>query len=333
MKRLIAALVMLAAAPTGADAQGYSTMSHEGLRAGTLVRQSDCPDRDGHAWAAAPYPGGPEEGVCIRYFAAGFEAANRSPVVFLHGNRLSYIYDAEGRLIRVGVSDSYGTPDEASLQRAAQMQAAALGRPFIILARPGHYGSSGIATEQYRWREGRLVSAALDVIKRHHSIESFGVAAQSGGGPSLAGLLEQRTDISCAAFSSALTAISVLERERTPSRVGRTPTITERTPELYDPIREVSRLPVSDTRRIFVVSDPGDRSISVTAQQAYTEALRQNGHRVAATTSTAVGPQHHSLGATGQRAVGWCLEGMADDQILARMSQGEADYVISGGFY
>jgi hypothetical protein len=51
------------------------------------------------------------------------------------------------------------------------------------------------------------------------------------------------------------------------------------------------------------------------------------------TTSTAVGDSHHSLGATGQHAVGWCIDGLTDDEILARVGKGEAAYKLEGGFY
>lgn len=51
------------------------------------------------------------------------------------------------------------------------------------------------------------------------------------------------------------------------------------------------------------------------------------------TASTAVGDSHHALDATGQRAAGWCIDGLADDEILARMAKGEATYQLEGGFY
>jgi hypothetical protein len=236
-------------------------------------------------------------------------------------------------LIRIDATQGYGRPSEESLQRAAELQSAAMSHPFIIIARPGNYGSSGIASDQYRRREILLVNAAVDVIKRRHGIEEFGVAAQSGGGPSLAGLLELRDDIRCAAFSSALTAQSVREREQSVNRTSRAPFISERLPEFYDPIHEVGKIRPSEVRRIFIVSDPGDQQISITAQQAYVEALQRQRLHVAATTSKAVGPTNHSLGATGQRTVGWCLDGLPDTEILDRMRKGEASYLVPGGFY
>jgi hypothetical protein len=85
--------------------------------------------------------------------------------------------------------------------------------------------------------------------------------------------------------------------------------------------------------RIFVVGDVNDKLIPLAAQQAYFEALKCQGGRTAMTTSTAVGDSHHSLGATGQHAVGWCIDGLPDDEILARMGKGEAAYKLEEGFY
>ena len=81
-----------------------------------------------------------------------------------------------------------------------------------------------------------------------------------------------------------------------------------------------------------MVGDVNDKLIPLAAQQAYFEALKCQGGRTAMTTSTAVGDSHHSLGATGQHAVGWCIDG-ADDEILARMGKGEATYKLEEGFY
>ncbi len=331
MKKVVILLAALAGGPTMALAQGYTTMSHEGLRTGVILREAECTDRPGSAWVSAPYPGGQEEGVCIRYYAAGLAATNPRAVVFIHGNRLANSYDDKGRLIRVGVSDSYGNPSEGALQRAAELQAQAMGHPFIIIARPGNYGSSGVASEQFRRRETILMNAALDVIKRRHRIETFAVAAQSGGGPSLAGMLTKRDDIRCAVFSSALTAFR--EREQALGQAARGPGLTQTTADPYDPIREVGSIRSSPQLRVFVLGDQGDKLIPFEAQKAYADALTRQGVHVATTASTAVGSNRHSLGSTGQRAAGWCLDGMADEQILARIGQGEATYLIPGGFY
>jgi len=252
-------------------------------------------------------------------------------IVFLHGNRLARSFDKDGRLIRIDAGESYGNPSAAAMQAAAGIQAKALGHPFIILARPGYYGSSGVANEQYRRREILLVNAALDAIKRRHGIARFGVAAQSGGGPSLGGILALRDDVACAAFSSSLTAFD--ERERALTEPSRNPPLRQVTPDPYDPIRETAAIRPSADRRVFIVGDPNDKLIPLAAQQAYADALERQGVHVAMTTSTAVGANHHSLGATGQHAVGWCVEGLPDAEILARMGKGEAAYKLDGGFY
>jgi hypothetical protein len=310
----------------------YSTMSPEGLRTGVIIGEAECSRDPIAVWVTAPHADGTVEGACIRYYAAGLAASNPVAIVFLHGNRLTRTFDKEGRLVRIGASAaSYGTPSAAGLAASAALQAKALGHPFIILARPGYYGSSGIANDQYRRREALLVNAALDAIKQRHAIARFGVSSQSGGGPSLAGLLALRSDIGCAAFSSSLTAFE--EREQALKGTTSAPPLHQVTPEAYDPIREANTIKPRPELRVFIVGDANDKLIPLAAQQAYFEALKRHGVQVAMTASTAVGEAHHSLGATGQRAVGWCVDGLPDDEIVARMAKGEAAYKLDGGFY
>jgi hypothetical protein len=166
---LTAAVAMLACGNMAAAQQvsdAYSTMSPEGLRTGVIVREADCARDPIAVWVTAPHADGTVEGACIRYYAAGLAASNPVAIVFLHGNRLDRSFDKEGRLIRVDASaTAYGKPSAAGLAASAAQQAKALGHPFIILARPGYYGSSGIANEQYRRREVLLVNAALDATR------------------------------------------------------------------------------------------------------------------------------------------------------------------------
>jgi pimeloyl-ACP methyl ester carboxylesterase len=309
----------------------YTTMSPAGLRTGVVMSAAECAREASAIWVTAPHADGVVEGACIRYYAAGLAASNPVAVVFLHGNRLARSFDKEGRLIRIDAGNSYGTPSVSALQAAAAIQAKALGHPFIIVARPGYYGSSGVANDQYRRREILLVNAALEAIKQRHAIARFGVSSQSGGGPALAGLLALRDDIPCAAFSSSLTAFD--ERERALREPSRNPPLRQVTPDAYDPIRETANIRPSADRRVFIVGDPNDALIPLAAQQAYADALKRQGVHVAMTSSTAVGHNHHSLGATGQRAVGWCLDGVSDAEILTRMGKGEAAYKLDGGFY
>jgi hypothetical protein len=326
---ITAALVVGCA--TTPETPPYSTMSVAGLRTGVIVGEAECAREPSAVWVVAPHADGAGEGACIRYYSAGLATTNPVAIVFLHGNRLSRSFDKDGRLIRVEAGASYGNPSAATMQAAAGIQAKALGHPFIILARPGYYGSSGVASEQYRRREILLVNAALDAIKGRHGIARFGVSSQSGGGPSLGGILALRDDVPCAAFSSSLTAFD--ERERALREPSRNPPLRQVTPDPYDPIRETAAIRPSPDRRVFIVGDPNDKLIPLAAQQAYADALKRQGVHVAMTTSTAVGENHHSLGATGQHAVGWCIDGLPDAEILARMGKGEAAYKLDGGFY
>lgn len=327
---VLAAALAARATPAMAEGSAYSTLGAAGLRTGVIVDRAQCPDAEGHAWVTAPHADGTDEGAYIRYYAAGLGATNPTAVVFIHGNRLTRVYDDEGRLIRIGANPGYGRATEDSLRRAAAQQAAALRLPFVMLARPGYYGSSGIAAEQYRRREVLLLNAALDAIRQRHAIGRLAVSAQSGGGPSLDGMLALRDDLACAVFSSALTAFDEQARALGPARRG--PPLRQATPDAYDPIREVASIRPGRDRRVFVIGDPGDRQIPIAAQQAYADALQRYGIRVTAMTGTAVGATHHSLDGTGIRAAGWCLDGLPDEEIRSLVGRGEAEYRVEGVF-
>src|SRR5260221_1905532 len=138
---IMAALV--AGCATAPATPPYSTMSVAGLRTGVVVGEADCVREPSAVWVTAPHADGVVEGACIRYYAAGLAATNKVAIVFLHGNRLARSFDKEGRLIRIDAGESYGNASAALMQTAAGVQAQALGPPFVHLATPGHYRSSG----------------------------------------------------------------------------------------------------------------------------------------------------------------------------------------------
>jgi hypothetical protein len=93
-----------------------------------------------------------------------------------------------------------------------------------------------------------------DAIKQRYGIARFGVSSQSGGGPSVAGILSLRSDVDCAVFSSSLTAFD--EREQALKGAMRGPPLHQVTPDAYDPIRETASIQPRPELRIFVVGDP-----------------------------------------------------------------------------
>ena len=75
--------------------------------------------------------------------------------------------------------------------------------PYIFIARPGTFGSTGAHQERRGVREVHVLNAALDRIRARHRIERVTLTGQSGGATVAAALLTLgRTDVDCATPAS-----------------------------------------------------------------------------------------------------------------------------------
>lgn len=189
---------------------------------------------------------------CLRYYAAGLDrGTNRLAVVFLHGDMQEWHGDDAGLALTHRVT-AHGGVGAHVLQAAARRWAIALGHPYILLARPGTFGSTGDHRLRRSRREVALIDAALDQIKARHGIARLVVAGTSGGGHLAAALLSRRDDISCAVITSGVVAVKMRARLRgwPAGAITRADTI--------DPIDEVASL-ARHARR------PGGRASSSSA--------------------------------------------------------------------
>ena len=108
--------------------------------------------------------------------------------------------------------------------------------PYIHLARPGTYGSSGAHAQRRTQREIDVVSAALDAIKAAHGYHRLHLVGYAEGGHTAAALLAQRTDVGCVVLASALVSV----RSRL-AELGRSEDVTgNRDP--IDPIALVGKI-------------------------------------------------------------------------------------------
>src|SRR5262249_30669818 len=133
-----------------------------------------------------------EEGTeCIRYYPSANVAGAKRAAFFFHGDLL------EGKLVIPG---AYKDNHSATLRKAAQNLARLNGVPFILVARPGAYGSSGLHTERRRLKEYLSLNAAVDAIKARYGLREVLLSGQSGGATTVGALLTLgRTDVACAA--------------------------------------------------------------------------------------------------------------------------------------
>ena len=240
------------------------------------------------------------QGDCIAYYAGGLEAHNPTAIIFFQGDLITRYWDDLGNTTDQSVDPSYAQDSPAHEAELAARWAPRLGAPYIFLARPGTYGSSGDHKERRRLREVLLVDAALSAIKQRDQIESLVLVGQSSGGHLVGALLVTRHDISCAVAASGVTAV----RRRV--ELHRWPADATGFQDYWDPADHVGEIMPAPGLRIFVVGDPADLNVPFPAQSYWFDLLKKRGLDATLMIGAAVGPQHHGLATTGLTIAGLC---------------------------
>jgi len=251
------------------------------------------------------------KGDCIRYYAGGLKAGNPDMLIFFHGDRMA-LNGGSQRAI-----GSYERQSPAGLERDAVLWSAqARGLPFLFVGRPGTHGSSGNHAERRRPREVKLMTAALDAIKVRHGVQRYHLSGQSGGGHITGAMLNMRQDIECAAIASG--AVAVWKRVEL---LGGRSRDTTGYADPYDPAKEVSRIRRAPPPRIFVLSDPQDRTVPFGSQEYYVSRLVEA--RLAPVHVLAIAPDtgRHALAHLARPAIRWCAQGVPTDEIRRRLEE------------
>jgi dienelactone hydrolase len=242
--------------------------------------------------------------ACIRYFPSAQVAGSRRVAFWLSGDRL------KGR----STVENYEDNSVEKQTALADLFAQRTGMPWIVIARPGLYGSSGDHNDRRTLKEIAQVDAALTAIRLRLNVDRIVVAGQSGGGGLVGALLTRgRSDIDCAVSSSG--ALSVKARNASLPG-GRDPTGNV---DLYDPIEHVAGIRPDPRRRTFVVGDRRDQNMPFVAQRQFADAAAARGEQVTVIESTAAaGSEHHGLMNLSFRVAGWCAAGLPTDEVARR---------------
>jgi pimeloyl-ACP methyl ester carboxylesterase len=161
--------------------------------------RANCPDRRGYLWVQ------PVEGpACIRYFASDEIDGARVAIVQFSGDRDGVMDQPPTRI--PGNTEALRTLD-------AQRSRDRAGVPWIFMARPGTYGSSGDHRRRREPVEFHALDAALDALMQRHQLQRIVILGHSGGATAGAALLTMgRTRVACAVLTSG--AYGLLERAR-----------------------------------------------------------------------------------------------------------------------
>src|SRR5882757_7309553 len=293
--------------------------SVEDLITGTTSTKERCAATDSALWIEVE-----GRGDCVRYYAAGLKDRNVTAIIYFHGARLFGSADpyragadqaAQKKLVEIVRA---GYPDNTAAAQTEQVRwiQSGLDVPFIKIARPGVYGSSGDHKVRIHTREELLMTTAIEALAKRYAIENMAVIGNSEGGNIAAFALSRLPNLKCVVLtSSALSLETILKVDSTSGYNSSS--------GVYDPIKNVSMIPRSEHRRIFVVGDPADQISPISNQREYFDALIAAGHAAwYATTPTAAGGPHHTLDRTGMHIAKWCLEDVTSEEILKRIAAG-----------
>lgn len=308
--RTIQAIALAASLTTAAHAQripmdtgdGYFTA--QALMQGVTATPDQCAGVTHAVWAQAA--GG--AGECIRYWAAGLPAGGAVPrvMVYIPSDQMAFDQADAG----------YATRNPKIVQGLADGMQARAGVPFILLSRPGTFGSSGEHKQRRRELEPRLMSAALDAIKARHGISELVLVGLSGGGHIVASLLGWRSDIVCAVPTSSVSSPRLRWQG-----MGRTADLTGYT-DSYEPVDHLRREVLHPQLRVFVLGDLKDSNVVWATQTPLADRLKALGADVTLLNGEGSDAQRHALGGSGQRVGAMCLRGATTKDIQETAARG-----------
>ena len=206
----------------GAAAEATPLASDRDMVTGVSVTEADCRAQIGGLWVTAE-----NRGFCVRFWLSTAGGSKDEALVAFDG-------DIGGRIDgKLQLLEWVRPINDESLQKAADNGSRLYRGPYFLIARPGTFGSSGHHLKDRKTLlEIRVAMAALDALKQRYGFKRFHLVGQSGGGHTVAGLVQLRSDIGCAVIASGPTSLRSMQRDSGHPIVGK--------PQFYDPIDHVN---------------------------------------------------------------------------------------------
>ena len=154
--------------------------------------------------------------------------------------------------------------------------------------------------------------AALDALKQRYGFKRFHLVGQSGGGHTVAGLVQLRSDVGCAVIASGGTSLRSVWRDRGHPFVGKH--------RFYDPIDHVDAMKQRSGLRLFVVSDRNDKRVSYRSQLEFVERVKAHNLPITHVTATATDKDSHDLFLQGLRLAVDCANEARDQVVVNKGS-------------
>lgn len=245
---------------------------------------------------------------CVRYWMSEAGGQSGFAMLYMTGDQV-----VTGPGNRPGPGDDDLTLSPAQLQITADNWSKRVKGTYVMLARPGTFGSSGRHNDRRLIREVQIVNAALSALKEKHGFLGYHLVGQSGGGHLVASMLPRRRDIGCAVIASGAVAVKARLRD-----MGRTIDTTGH-PNPHDPIDEIERIARRPDLRVLVLTDEQDKAVSAASQSAYVDRIHAHGIDVAQIFVEAKDARRHVLSLHGLWATVDCAAGRSLEAITQRM--------------
>lgn len=302
---LVLALLLLLAAPASAAIRfkrsGEATLGGADALAGV---PEACEIGRKHVWVEVE-----GRGDCIAFYATRNLSNARQAVLFFEGD-IPPSYRRDSAKLRQHLS---------SLQRTLETLDATYRVPYVLVARPGTFGSTGDHSDRRKDREYLVMRAAVDAIRERFRLDHVSLTGQSGGATIVGALLVLGiSGVKCAVPASGgydLTAMLDWHADRQGIVVGihrEHPASLSGSFNVMDRLDDVR----SDrARRVFVLGDPRDQVTPFAQQQRFAAGLQSAGHHAELVEGSARGPEHHGLTFVGLRLAGLCATGASDADV------------------
>lgn len=233
---------------------------------------------------------------CIKYWSYGLTSNSGKAIVFLHGDELP-------------VSPNYSKLTGEMLSRYAFEWSRRVKAPYIFIARPGVFGSSGDHSRRRLLEESQIISSALDGLKKKYGINEFVIAGQSGGGHATTSLLTLRDDIVCAVPTSAPSSPKIRYL-----KLGRSMDTTNYSS--YEPIENFTN-PIHKNLRVIILGDPKDENVFWESQIILAEVLKKREIPHLLLEGQGRGAQRHGLNNAARDVASMCFFNKSLEEIKA----------------
>ncbi len=284
-----------------APASDTTPFSAAELLAGKRTSETECAALASAVWVVVE-----RQGECIRYYHSNAGGSRTEALVVMSSDVVST--NARGEIKPHGY---YLKSTPASVQNGSTFWSRGLGIPYLMLARPGTYGSSGEHAKRRTAREIDVISGALDAIKARYGYTRLHLVGNGEGGHAAAALLARRTDLGCVVLSSALVAVRARLDELGEQDVPGNKNV-------IDPIALADQIAKRSDLRIFVLTDPDDVVISARSQTAYVRRMAAAGLPVRQVFAAAPDPYAHELWRPARPMALDCASAMETETIVKK---------------